>query len=590
MARFYGFKTKLELQIFQSRTAGGGAALAGSAGVPSNILITLFPKKKSMQQEIDSRAEKPPLKHRSSSQNAFLVGAGIFCSKLSGLLREGIFAHFFGNTDAADVVKAALRIPNFLQNLFGEGALSSSFIPVYSGLMAANQKEEANRVARVIGSLLAIVVSILVLAGVLAAPYLVGLIAGGFTGAKRDLTVQMVRIFFPGAGVLVLSAWCLGILNSHRRFFLPYAASILWNLAMIGALLGFGWKLHSYSLAKAMAWGSVVGSILQFGVQLPSVLFLIERFRFQLETVSSNIRTIIRNFLPGMASRGVNQLSSYIDECLATLIGTGAMAQLTYAQTLYMLPVSLFGMSIAIAELPEMSSHTGSSESIATALRERLQSALPRVAFFIVPSVVGFLVLGDSIVAFLYQRGKFTRSDVEIVWAVLAGSTVGLLAATLGRLYSSAFWALRDTRTPLRFAALRVALTAGLGYMSAFWVPGLLGLPARMGVIGLTISAGMAAWIEFALLRSAMNGRIGKTGLRASYIVQLWLIAIIAAAPAFAEKIWLKELHPLISGFFVLSTFGILYFAIAAAMKLPEALTLFRAILKRLRTWSGSEN
>jgi putative peptidoglycan lipid II flippase len=520
---------------------------------------------------------------RSSSRNALLVGAGIFCSKLSGLLREAVFARYFGNTDAADVAKAALRIPNFLQNLFGEGALSSSFIPVYAGLRASGREEEANRVARVIGSLLSIVLSILVLTGVLAAPYLVGLIAHGFTGPKRDLTIQAVRIFFPGAGVLVLSAWCLGILNSHRRFFLPYAASVLWNLGMIGALLGFGGTLQSDSLVKTMAWGSVVGSILQFGIQLPSALHLIKQFRFQVEIVSSSVRTIIRNFIPGMTSRGVNQVSSYIDEWLATSIGTGAMAQLAYAQTLYMLPVSLFGMAIAVAELPEMSSQTGSKESIAAALRERLQRAMPRVAFFIVPSVVGFLFLGDSIVAFLYQRGKFTRSDVDIVWAVLAGSTVGLLATTLGRLYNSAFWALHDTRTPLRFAALRVTLTAGLGYVSAFQAPGWFGFPARLGVIGLTVSAGMSAWIEFALLRSALNRRIGKTGLRPSHLTKLWLIALLAAAPAFVEKLWLKGMPSLISGFFVLSTFGVFYFGIAVALKLPEALTLFHTILAKIR-------
>ena len=169
------------------------------------------------------------MKHRSSSRNAVLVGSGIFLSRIIGLVRERIFAHYFGNSDAADAFKAALKIPNLLQNLFGEGALSSSFIPVYANLLASGDKEEANRVARVIGSMLILAMSLLVLAGVLATPLLIDLIAPGFKGVKRDSTIQMVRIMFPGVGVLVLSAWCLGILNSHRRFFLPYAAPILWN-------------------------------------------------------------------------------------------------------------------------------------------------------------------------------------------------------------------------------------------------------------------------------------------------------------------------------------------------------------------------
>jgi putative peptidoglycan lipid II flippase len=528
-------------------------------------------------QPIDSRV-------RSSSKNAVLVGSGMLLSRILGFVRGRIFAHYFGNLAAADAFNAAFKIPNFLQNLFGEGALSSSFIPVYASLLASDREEEANRIARVTASLLTVVVSILVLVGVLAAPLLTYAIAPGFEGAKRDFTVQMVRIIFPGTGVLVLSAWCLGILNSHRRFFLPYAAPVLWNIAMIGTLLGFGGKWQSYDLAKTLAWGSVLGSFLQFGIQIPAVLQLTRRFQFQLEIASSNIRTIIRNFLPSLASRGANQVSGYIDSILASPLPTGAVAMLGYVQAIYLLPVSLFGMSISNAELPEMASQTGSEETVAALLRDRLNSAMRRVAFFIVPSVVGFLALGDSIIAFLYQTGKFTRGDVDYGWAVLAGSTVGLLASTLGRLYTSAFWALRDTRTPLRFALLRVALTAALGWFLAFPVTGWLGIPRRLGLVGLTVSAGMAAWVEFTLLRSALRSRVGKTGLQASYLTRLWLISVIAVIPSFAEKLWLRGLPPLISGFLVLSTFGIVFLTSAAALKLPEALTLIRAIGSRLRS------
>ena len=209
---------------------------------------------------------------------------------------------------------------------------------------------------------------------------------------------------------------------------------------------------------------------------------------------------------------------------------------------------------------------------------------MQRVAFFIIPSVAAFLVLGDSIVALLYQTGKFTRDNVPFVWAVLAGSTIGLLASALGRLYTSAFWALRDTRTPLRFASLRVALTAGLGWFLAFPVPRWLGLSADIGLIGLTASAGIAAWIEFTLLRFSMNRRIGKTGLRASYAAKLWSIAIVAAAVAFAVKYWTKGMPPLVSGPLVLAVFGMTYFGSAAALKIPEALQLSHAVISRFRS------
>ncbi|MBA3765605.1 MAG: murein biosynthesis integral membrane protein MurJ, partial [Acidobacteria bacterium] len=153
---------------------------------------------------------------------AFLVGAGILLSRLVGLVRQRVFAHYFGTSDAADAFNAAFRIPNFLQNIFGEGALSASFIPVYAKLLAHDDKKEATRVASAVLSVLALVTATFVLIGVLTTPYLISLIAPGFTGEKRELTIRLVKIFFPGAGLLVLSAWCLGVLNSHRRFFLSY--------------------------------------------------------------------------------------------------------------------------------------------------------------------------------------------------------------------------------------------------------------------------------------------------------------------------------------------------------------------------------
>jgi putative peptidoglycan lipid II flippase len=391
----------------------------------------------------------------------------------------------------------------------------------------------------------------------------------------------MVRILFPGVGILVLSAWCLGILNSHRRFFLPYAAPVLWNVAMIATLIAFGGRSEPYPLAVILAWAAVAGSFLQFAVQVPSVLRVAGRFRFELDTVSANVRTIIRNFLPSVGSRGVNQLSSYVDTILASPLPTGAVAALAYAQTIYLLPVSLFGMSVSSAELPEMSSELGTGEALAAALRARLQSALQRIAFYIVPTVVAFLALGDSVVSVLYRTGKFTGSDVLYVWEVLAGATVGLLAATLGRLYTSAFWALRDTRTPLRFAIIRVVLTTGLGWFLAFPVPRWLGIPAALGLVGLTVSAGMAGWVEFTLLRFALNRKIGRTGLPISYTARLWCAAVGAAAPAFAFKLWTAVLPPLISGILVLGFYGALYFGITALLRLPEATRLLQSFSRR---------
>ena len=301
-------------------------------------------------------APPAPATPRSSAGHAVLVAAGIFLSRIAGLVRQRVFAHWFGQSDAGDAFNAAFRIPNFLQNLFGEGVLSASFIPVYSRLLAEGDEAGARRVASVVGSMLAVATSMLVLGGVLATPWLVDAIAPGFEAARRDLTVDLVRVLFPGTGLLVLSAWCLGILNSHRRFFLSYTAPVLWSAVIIIAMVALGPSRDAAALAEALAWASVLGSLLQFAVQLSTVLRLAPGLRPSLDPSSAGVRTVVRNFLPVFVGRGVVQISAYADSLLASFLPAGAVTALANAQTLYTLPVSLFGMAVSAAELPAMSS------------------------------------------------------------------------------------------------------------------------------------------------------------------------------------------------------------------------------------------
>jgi putative peptidoglycan lipid II flippase len=519
----------------------------------------------------------------SSRRFAFLVAAGIFLSRVAGLIRDRVFAHYFGNSDAADVFKAAFRIPNFLQNMFGEGVLSASFIPVYASLLAREDKEEARKTAGAVAALLTLSTSILVLLGVLTAPWLIDAIAPGFQGEKRELTVLLVRILFPGAGLLVASAWCLGVLNSHRKFFLSYTAPVLWNIAMIAGMLAFGAGRAQNSLVVITAWASVVGSALQVLVQLPMVFHLLGGLKLSLAHQAEHVRVVIRNFFPVFISRGVVQISAYIDAFLASWLPTGAVSALAYAQTLYTLPVSLFGMSVSAAELPVMSGALGAADEVAGILRTRMNSGLRQITFLVVPSVVGFLALGDVIVAAIYQSGRFTHTDVIYVWGILAGSTVGLLASTLGRLYSSGYYALRDTRTPLRFAIVRVLLTTLLGYLAALPLPRLLGIDPRWGVAGLTISAGIASWVEFTLLQRGIRRRIGQVGVPLAFLAQVWVAALIAAAAARGTLIAIGHRGPILLAVIVLSVYGIVFFGVSTLWKLPEA----QAMLGMLRRRAG---
>jgi putative peptidoglycan lipid II flippase len=471
-----------------------------------------------------------------------------------------VLAHYLGLTDAADAFAAAFRIPNFLQNLFGEGVLSASFIPVYARLRAQNRHSEATAVAGAVAGLLALCITLLVAAGVTAAPWLVDLLAPGFAGAKRDLTVRLIRILFPGTGLLVFSAWCLGILNSHRRFFLSYAAPVAWNAAIITATLLAPTGIARESLVLWTAWGAVAGGVLQFAVQLPAALRALGPWRPRLGRGDPNVATVLRTFGPAFLGRGVVQISAFVDAILASLLPTGAVAALANAQLLYSLPVSLFGMSVSAAELPELAAEAGSAADPAGALRARLERALRTVAWFSIPSAAALFALGQVIAAAVFQSGLFSADDSRYVWAIAAGYGIGLVAAVFGRLYASGWYALHDTRTPLRMAVVRVTVGVALGALGALALPGLLGLPARWGAAFLAGGAAVGAWLEFLLLRASLDRRIGITRLPPGHALRLGIPAAAAAAAGWGVLLLLGgRLGPFASAALVLFTFGLVY-------------------------------
>jgi putative peptidoglycan lipid II flippase len=453
---------------------------------------------------------------------------------------------------------------------------------VYARLLNEDERE-AGRVAGAVAAVMALGVAVFVLVGILLAPVLVAIVNPGFSPEKKALTVYLTRILFPGSGLFVMGAWCLGILNSHRRFFLSYAAPVAWNLALIAALVVFGPGHDDNRLVVTLAWASVVGAFLQFAVQLPLVLRLAPHLRIAFDTASTHVRTVLRNFTPAFVSRGAGQLGSYIDQILASFLPNGVPAMLAYAANLYLLPVSLFGMSISAAELPEMArSRTETAEDLGL-LRGRVAAASRRIAFFVVPSAVVFLVLGDVLVAVVFQSGQFGRTETVFTWGILAGSAIGLLAGTLARLYSSTLYALRDTRTPLRYALLRFATSALLGVILAVLVPRWLGVDRRWGAAGLTTAGALGAWVEYLLLRSAIRHRVGAVGLPARYGALLWGVATLAAAAGLGARSAVVESGRFISALVVLPAFGLVYLGAAYAAGIPEAQALIGRVTRGAR-------
>ncbi len=502
------------------------------------------------------------------------MGAGILLSRLAGLVRARVFTHYIGQKGAADAFASALRIPNLLQNLFGEGVLSASFIPVYARLRAEGRDEDAVRVARAVGTLLALVATGIAAAGVLGARALVEVLAPGFDAEKTELTITLVRILFPGVALLVMSAWCLGVLNSHRKFFLSYVSPVLWNAALIVAAIVAGRRFSSKSeIVVWLAWGAVIGSAAQFLVQVPTVVAILRSLKPSLAVRDPGVKSTLRAFVPVLLGRGSVQLSGYIDQVLASYLGDGIVAAMANAQILYLLPVSLFGMAVSAAELPEMSSVTGDDSARAQALQGRLGAALRRVVFLVVPSAVAFIAIGDPIVALLFQGGQFTAADTQVVWIILAGSALGLSAGTQGRLLGSAFYALGDPQKPLHAALVRVAITGVTGYAFALPLREYLGYSNMWGAFGLTASAGFAAWVEFLLLRHWLAQRIGAVPIPTRLGLGALAAALVAGGAGYTTSYLIAPLthHVWPRAIAAIAVYGLTYLAIMTIAKVPEA-------------------
>jgi putative peptidoglycan lipid II flippase len=456
-------------------------------------------------------------------------------------------------------------------------------IPVYQGLNARGDDEGRREVASAILAMVSLVTAVIVLLGVLFAGQITSIITIGYSGEKLALTTQLVRILFPGAGLLVISAWSLAILNAHERFFLAYASAAFWNVAMIATLLYFGGRTDEAALVEWLAWGSVAGCFLQLAVQWPAVLGVLGGFRRRWVAHRSDVRKVVRNFVPVFLGRGVTQLSGFVDTMIASLpiLGTGAQVTLNYAQLLYGLPISLFGMAVSTAELSAMSGVIGHEEEVANVLRGRLADGLRRIAFLVIPSAVAFVALGDQLAELVYGGGRFGEEEVRWVWGVLAGSSVGLVATTLARLYSSVFYALHDTRTPMRIALVRVAASVVLGATLAIHGPGLVGIDPKWGVAGITVGAGLAGWLEFGLLQRALRRRLGAVDLAVRVQMVLWGAAILAAILAWAARWANAEAPMLVRTGLVLGIYGVTYWLVTWKAGIPEAVALRDRIFRR---------
>jgi len=498
---------------------------------------------------------------------ARVVGAGILLSRLSGLVRTYFFARFFGLSMEGDAFLAASKVPNIMRSLFGEGALSASFVPVYSRMLARGDEKAANALAGAVLGLLMAAVSIITLLGVAAAPFLTTIFNWFFEGEKRELTIRLTQILFPMTALMVLSGWCLGVQNSHRRFFWSYASAAMWNVAQIVLLFGWGSRAESMQqLAVWLAWATLAGSFLQVAAQMPEVLKLFRPFQISLDRTAAGVPDTLRNVVPVIFALGVVQISGLIDLQIAGLLPNGAFSSLSNANNVVLLPVALFGISVAASSLPEFAREDPATGG--EALLERLRGGWQRILFYIIPSAVACIVYGDLIVGLLFRSGKFGGAEQQLVHAVLAAYAVGLVSYGSVKLLSSVHYALQDYQTPLRASVASLAVSAVTAIICVW--------PFRnslYGAVGIALGSALGSYVNLVVQVQGLRRRLG-----ALYTAGMWAgtrriaIATIAGALAAAPlRYVLGSDQPLVAAPPTLVAFGLTYLVVAWLMGSGEA-------------------
>ncbi|NNF55185.1 MAG: hypothetical protein HKN03_12190 [Acidimicrobiales bacterium] len=405
------------------------------------------------------------------------VAAGIFSSRIVGLLREILIGAILGRSISADAFRAAMRVPNMLQNLLGEGAISASFVPVFARLVEEDNDQDSQRLATSILGHLSVLVALLVALSILLARPLVWIVTlGRWTGNRYEWAIELTRITAAGAGLLVISALCLGILNSHRKYFLPYAAPMLWSGAQIVALIGVllfadipegATDFSSESnVRNVLAWAVVVGSFLQLAVQWPSVRQLVPGFRPSLAR-GKYVDEVFKRFVPALTARGVIQLSSFLDLALASFLVAGAVATLGMVAPLYLISIGVFGFSVATAELTEISRSGLLDAAVARRVRIGIRRVLLPTGVVTPILIFGAPIVVDGLYGWLNRLlplATLSDSGLRVTGLTLAAFALGLPAAMQARVTQNALFALGDVRGPARISIIRLAIVAFSGF------------------------------------------------------------------------------------------------------------------------------
>lgn len=479
------------------------------------------------QEFVEAESGQTPItKQKSVAKSAGIVSIAVMFSRILGLVREMIFANFFGAGFLTDAFQVAFRIPNVLRDLFAEGALSAAFVKVFTDYQILKSEEEAWKLASLVLNCLVVVLSGITLLGIIFSPQIVGLIADGFSPEKAALATTMTRIMFPYILFVAMAALAMGVLNTKGNFGVPASASTVFNVVSICLGLGFAWWLSGGDWLKpgkneiasdaaqwaiiGMSIGTLFAGASQFLMQVPSLIKLGFRFTPVLNFADEGVRKVARLMAPAILGTSAVQVNVMVNTFFVSNID-GGVSWLGYAFRLMQFPIGVFGVAIGTASIPVLS-RLASKQNFGE-FRDTLSSSIKLVFLLTLPSACGLVVLGEPIIRLIYARGAFKESDVPMTAYALAAYAIGLTGYAAIKILSPAFYALDDAKTPMIIALCSIAVNAVACYF-------FMGLFANYGVtpeypngfahIGVAFATSCVALVNFFALALMMKNRINR--------------------------------------------------------------------------------
>lgn len=529
-------------------------------------------------------------------KNAVIATMAILGSRLFGLIREQVFAFFFGASAVFDAFLVAFRIPNLLRDLFAEGALSQSFVTVFSKKIALGKKDEAYRLTDLVSTFVIVLIGILVLIGVIFAPQIVSVLASGFTDEKRELTITLTRTLMPFILFVSLAAILMGMLNALGRFFLPHSASTFFNITSILCGLALAWYfspayfdninkpdalwIWASHAIFGMALGTLIGGFVQYAIQVPSLWRLGYRPKLNFNFKNDDLNTILKLTLPAIIGGAALQVNVLVNTQFASHLSDGSISYLNYAFRLMQFPLGVFGVAIASASAPALARLMAENRSadFQCTLRSSLQMSL----FLAIPSTVGLIVLAEPIIALIYEHGRFGALDTVGTAYALINYAFGITAYSLIKIYQPAYLAHHDAKTPMRISLLSIALNFAINWYfihELHWPHWSLALgTALVATINLVLLAlSFRKWCP-GIWNSSLWQHVSKT-LIASILMGLcaWQTFHFLQSRLSQNSFWEKmEL-----AFLPIVLASTIYFLISTLLGISEAKTLWQKLRRR---------